>query len=92
MHLGFNFGAQRGFVLCRGGGQEIAATNNLVTVTVFRKRNRTPHKEVQQDDLSKRQEFGERTSCRTPCCSRALLPNLDPFSEGILPNSPNCRT
>ena len=40
------------------------------------------------DDLSRRQEFGKCTSCRTPCCSSVLLPNLDPFSEGILPTPP----
>ena len=45
-----------------------------------------------QDDLSTRQEFGERTSCRTPRCSHVLLPNLDPFSDGILPNPLNRRT
>ena len=64
-------------------------------VYVQDKRQKTqqhPPEEVQQDDLSKRQEFGERTSCRNPCCSYVLLPNLHPFSEGILPNPPNCRT
>ena len=39
-----------------------------------------PPYEVQQDDLSTRQEFGECTSCRTPCCSHVLLLNLDPFT------------
>ena len=57
----------------------------------LRKRKRTPHK-----------KFGKMTSLHAnnlesalladPRYSHVLLPNLDPFSEGILPNPPNCRT
>ena len=41
-------------------------------------------KEVQQDDLSKRREFGERTSCRTPCCSHVLLAEPWPVQRRYL--------
>ena len=49
-----------------------------------RERHRTPHKR-----FSKMIFLGERASCRAPCCSHVLLPNLDPFSEGMVPNPPN---
>ena len=71
--------------LYRTGQAENRGKEGKHWVLVTQGENHEYQQEVQQNDLSKRQEFGERTSCRTPWCSYVLLPNLDLFSKGIFP-------